>query len=96
VLVTYRFSVDDPVTGSPRQFVFEADVSYPQVPRIGESVVVPTAYEHESLGVRRIDGVIYEPYGSIILDLLIDGLVHNVDMQVQILLNAGFWEVPPA
>ncbi len=93
--VTYQFRFDDPVTGSPRHFILEAEVPYPQVPRIGESVIVPTVYEGESLGARRIDSVIYDSYGNIILDLLVDGLVLNFDMQVQILLNAGFWETQP-
>jgi hypothetical protein len=96
VQVTYRFRIQDPVTLGMRQFVFEASVPYPQVPRIGEGVVVPTAYQGESLGTSRIDAVIYDPYGNIILDLLVDGLVNNFDMQVQILLNAGFRELPPA
>jgi hypothetical protein len=95
VQVTYQFRIDDPVTGGPRHFILEAEVPYPQVPRIGESVIVPTIYERESLGTRRIESVIYDSYGNVILDLLVDGVVHNVDMHVQILLNAGFWEVPP-
>jgi len=95
VQVTYQFRFDDPVTGAPRHFVLEAEVPYPQVPRIGESVIVPTVYDGESLGTRRIDSVIYDSYGNIILDLLVDGLVLNFDMQVQILLNAGFWEIQP-
>lgn len=93
--VTYQFRVNDPVTGGPRHFILEAEVPYPQVPRIGESVIVPTVYEGESLGARRIDSVIYDSYGNVILDLRHDGVVNNFDMQVQILLNAGFWEVPP-
>lgn len=93
--VTYQFRITDPVTRSPRHFVLEAEVPYPQVPRIGESVIVPTVYEGDSLGARRIDGIIYDSYGNVILDLVHDGLMHNFDMQVQILLNAGFWEVKP-
>ncbi len=93
--VTYQFRIGDPVTGAPRHFILEAEVPYPQVPRIGECVIVPTIYERESLGARRIEQVIYDSYGNVILDLRLDGVVHNVDMQVQILLSAGFWEVPP-
>jgi hypothetical protein len=96
VQVTYQFRLDDPATGAPRHFILEAEVPYPQVPRIGESVIVPTVYDSQSLGTRRIGSVIYDSYGNVILDLLLDGVVLNFDMQVQILLNAGFWEVQPS
>lgn len=91
--MAYRFGVDDPITGTVRRFVFEADVPYPHVPRTGEGVVVPTIYRGELLGACRIERVIYDPYGKVILDLSLDGLVNNGHMQVQILLNAGFREI---
>jgi hypothetical protein len=93
VLVAYRFAVEDPISGSMRRFVFEADVPYPHVPRMGEGVVVPTIYRGEMLGACRIERVIYDPYGMVILDLAADGLVKNVDMQVQMLLTGGFREI---
>jgi hypothetical protein len=79
--------------GNTRRFVFEADVPYPHVPRIGEGVIVPTIYSGELLGACRIERVIYDPYGKVILDLALDGLVNNCEMQIQILLNAGFREI---
>jgi hypothetical protein len=93
VLVAYRFGMEDPHTGGVRRFVFEADVPYPHVPRIGEGVVVPTIYRGEMLGACRIERVIYDPYGMVILDLAADGLVKNREMQIQMLLNAGFREI---
>ncbi len=93
--VTYQFRVQDPSAGGLRHFILEAEVPYPQVPRIGECVIVPTIYERESLGARRVEQIIYDSYGNVILDLHVDAVISNVAMQVQILLNAGFWEVPP-
>jgi hypothetical protein len=93
VLVAYRFAMEDPISGGMRRFVFEADVPYPHVPRMGEGVVVPTIYRGEMLGACRIERVIYDPYGMVILDLAADGLVKNVDMQIQMLLTGGFREI---
>jgi len=94
VRVTYRFHLDDARIGKARRFALTVDdVSYPHAPRLGERVLVPTRDLAETSGARQVTDVVYDPFGKVILDFHLDGLVNDVDSQVEVLRAAGYHEL---
>ncbi len=93
MLVTYRFRIDDANAARTRRFTYQTRVPYPHAPRIGEAVMIPTNDQDHDLGARRVEDVIYTLDGGILLDFRLDGLVNDVDGQVETLLKAGYREV---
>lgn len=91
--MTLRFHIDDPAKGKTRRFAKSVNVEMPQVPRIGEAVIIPGLTPSTNLGARRVEEVIYAPNGTVILEFKLDGLSNDVEPQVNVLLVEGFREL---
>jgi len=93
--IKFRVRIDDPSTVQIRLFVYEQDMPYPQVPRIGEAVIPASSSlsEDQTLKPVRVADVIYAPDGTVILDFHLDGLDNDGSPQVADLETAGYREV---
>ena len=86
-----RFVVDAP-GGNPRTFTLQADRPYPAVPRPGDAIVPD---DHGNLAPRAVTRVVYEPDGSLTLDLDPGLLVDDPQAFVMLLESVGFTEQEP-
>jgi hypothetical protein len=90
--VTLRFTFEDETAKRQRVFTLDVDRDYPSVPRVGEAVVPD---KDSQLGPRRISQVIYNPDGSMILELDLNAPADNPEAQVMALETVGFEEQDP-
>ncbi len=89
-----RVHIDDPREGRQRRFTKEVNADVPQVPRIGEAIVVPVGDgSAENLGAHRITDVIYDLHGRVFLDFQRDGLSLDPEHEIQQFRRAGFREI---
>ncbi|MDX6288143.1 MAG: hypothetical protein QOG53_3628 [Frankiales bacterium] len=90
--LTLRFTFDDPTAKRQRTFTLDVDRPYPGIPRVGEAVVPDKAGQ---LAPRRVSRVVYNPDGTLILDLDLDAPADNPEAQVMALETVGFEEQDP-
>ncbi len=89
--ICIKFVVDDP-SGEQRTFMLRTDRPYPVVPRAGEWI---TPDDTGQMAPREIRRVVYEPDGSLTLEL--DPGLPTEDPQafIMVLETVGFEEVEP-
>ena len=90
--LTLRFTFEDAAGKRQRIFTLDVDRPYPGVPRVGEAVVPDKAGQ---LAPRRVSQVVYNPDGTLILELDLDAPTDNPDAQVMALEAVGFEEQDP-
>jgi hypothetical protein len=87
--LTLRFTFDDVTAKRRRTFTLDVDRDYPGVPRVGEAVVPD---QDSQLAPRQITQVVYNPDGSVILELDLGAPADNPEAQVMALETVGFKE----
>jgi hypothetical protein len=90
--LTLRFTFPDATAGRERTFTMDVDRAYPAVPRVGDAVVPDDAGQ---LAPRTVSSVVYNPDGSLVLDLDLDAPADNPEAQVMALETVGFEEQDP-
>lgn len=90
--LTLRFTFDDPTAHRQRTFTMDVERPYPGIPRIGEAVVPDKTGQ---LAPRRVTQVVYNPDGTLILDLELDAAGGNPEAHIMALETVGFKEQDP-